>query len=75
MHKLVFYGGHGHTEVIWETEEEAAVKEAERVFGEALSKGGAAFRLSGGIETSERITEFDPQAQEIHVTFPVAGGD
>jgi len=74
MHKLVFYGGGGHTEVTWETEEEAAVKEAQRIFEEVLSKGGAAFRLTGGVETAERITEFDPEAQEIHLVFPVAGG-
>jgi len=43
MHKIVFYGGQGHTEVTWETEAEAAVKEAGRIFEEALSKGGAAF--------------------------------
>jgi len=74
MHKLTFYGGRGHTEVTWETQEEAAIKEAERIFEEALHRGGAAFRLSGGVETAERITEFDVEAQEIAVVFPVAGG-
>ena len=74
MHKLIFYGGKGHTEITWETEEAAAVREAQRIFEEALCKGGSAFRLSGGVDTAERITEFDPQAQEIAVVFPVAGG-
>jgi len=89
MHKLVFYGGKGHTDVTWETawrgrqgtaeaaevaEAEAAIEEAKRIFEEALSVGGAAFKVIGGVETSERITVFDPEASEIHIVFPMDAG-
>jgi len=81
MHKLVFYGGKGHTDVTWGTvaeaetaEAEAAIEEAKRIFEEALSVGGAAFKVIGGVETSERITVFDPEASEIHIVFPMDAG-
>lgn len=74
MGKLKFYGGQGHTEVTWDTEEDAAVKEAERIFKEALAQGGAAFKLDNGVDAAERLYDFAPDAEEIAVIFPVAGG-
>jgi len=74
MGKLLFYGGMGHTEVTWDIAAEAAVKEAERIFDEALEKGGAAFVVDGGLDDARRITEFEPGAAEIAVLFPMAGG-
>lgn len=74
MGKLLFYGGMGHETVTWATEAEAAVKEAERIFDEALAAGGAAFVVDGGVDNARRITEFEPGAGEVAVLFPMAGG-
>lgn len=74
MGKLMLYGGKGHQTATWEVGEAEAVKEAERIFKEALEKGGAAFVLDQGVEGAHRIETFEETAQEIAVIFPVAGG-
>ena len=71
---MLFYGGTGHETVTWDTEAEAAVKEATRIFDEALAVGGAAFVVDGGVDKARRITEFEPRAGEISLLFPMEGG-
>ncbi len=54
-------------------EAEEAVREAERIFQEALRNGAAAFRVSTGTPAT-RIDRFDPKADQIVVVPRVAGG-
>lgn len=51
----------------------AAVKEAERIFQEQLERGGAAFRVDTG-RPAQRISTFDPRAEQIVVVPRIAGG-
>ena len=74
MGKLVFYGSMGHATLTWEIGEVETVREAERVFQEALEKGGAAFVLDQGLDKARRIETFEPAAAEISIVAPMAGG-
>jgi hypothetical protein len=51
----------------------AAVREAERLFEEARSRGATGFRVIPG-QPAERIEHFDPEAEQIIVVPQVAGG-
>jgi hypothetical protein len=59
--------------VAGETEQVAAVAEAERIFREERARGATAFRVLGG-EAAERIDEFDPTAEQIVIVPRIAGG-
>jgi hypothetical protein len=51
----------------------AAVREAERLFEEARSRGATGFKVSPG-QPAERIDRFDPDAEQIIMVPQVAGG-
>jgi len=53
------------------------VKEAERIFKEKMNEPTTRYAYKvprGGTGVAERISEFDPQAQEIYVIAPMVGG-
>lgn len=54
-------------------EAEEAVREAERIFEEALRKGATAFRVAPSSPTT-RLDRFDPEADQIVVVPRVVGG-
>jgi hypothetical protein len=54
-------------------EAQAAVREAERIFAAERKRGATAFRVAPGAQP-ERIDALDPQADEIIVIPPMAGG-
>jgi len=54
-------------------EAEAAVREAERIFGEERARGATAFRVMPG-QLGEKIDTFDPNAEQIIMVPRVAGG-
>ncbi len=54
-------------------EAQAAVKEAERIFQEALRNGATAFRVAPGAPAT-RLDRFDPEADQVVVVPRVAGG-
>jgi hypothetical protein len=56
-----------------ETEQLAAVREAERIFREERARGATAFRVVAG-EPATRIDEFDPTAEQIVIVPRIAGG-
>ena len=78
---LRILNGSGDTSVSWDPqglahadpEAKAAVKEAERLFAKARSQGAVAFRMNGD-EPATKLTEFDPNAQEILVVPAMVGG-
>ena len=51
----------------------AAVREAERIFAQERRRGAVAFRVVPGA-AAERIEALDPQAEEIIMLPPIAGG-
>jgi hypothetical protein len=56
-----------------DTEQLAAVSEAERIFQEERARGATAFRVITG-QPAERIDEFDPAAEQIVMVPRIAGG-
>jgi hypothetical protein len=71
--KLIIPDKSGHSVVAYDTEAPETVIEAERLFREALDRGGAAFKIDkvGG---DVRITDWDPTAAEVIVIQPLIGG-
>jgi len=51
----------------------AAIREAERIFAQERARGATAFRVEAGKPT-ERIEQFDPQAEQIILVPRVIGG-
>ena len=58
---------------VGDTEAEAAVREAERIFNEARAKGATAVRVDTG-KAPVRIDEFDRTAEQIIMIPRVVGG-
>jgi hypothetical protein len=50
-----------------------AIREAERIFAQERARGATAFRVEVGKPT-ERIEQFDPQAEQIILVPRVIGG-
>ena len=71
----------GDDRLIWSAEEalagdaqaQAALHEAERIFAKERARGATAFRVEPG-KPSERVEQFDPQAQQIVMVPRVVGG-
>jgi hypothetical protein len=51
----------------------AAVAEAERIFRRARASGAVAFSVAPG-KPAQRISEFDPDADEVLIVPPMVGG-
>jgi len=81
MGKLRILSFKGDRTVMWDQrraetgdpEAEQAVREAERIFQEALRNGATAFRVSAG-SPATKLDRFDPEADQIVVVPRVAGG-
>ena len=73
VHKLSIMNRTGHSVVTWDTEAEAAIAEAERVFQEHRAKGYSAFKQEAG-EMVGPIQDFDREADEILLVPNIVGG-
>ena len=81
MSRLRVISAEGDRTVVWDREKVeagdpeaiAAVKEAERIFNEARSRGGVAFKVKAN-EPGERIDTFDEKAEQIIVVPRMVGG-
>jgi hypothetical protein len=81
MAKMRVLSARGDTIVEWDgrkvetgdAEALAAVREAERIFGEQRARGATAFKVAPD-RPAERINEFDRTAEQIVVVPRVAGG-
>lgn len=81
MAKMRVLSARGDTIVEWDgrkveagdAEALAAVLEAERIFEEQRARGATAFKVEPN-RPAERISEFDPRAEQIVVVPRVAGG-
>jgi hypothetical protein len=58
---------------IGDPEAMAAIREAERIFEQENAKGATAFRVESG-KPVQRISQFDPQAEQIVMVPRVVGG-
>ena len=56
-----------------DTETNAAIREAERIFARERARGATAYRLEAG-KPVERLEQFDPQASQIIMVPRVVGG-
>jgi len=82
MAKMRILSSLGDSVVEWDTEKategdveaQKAVKEAERIFKEARSRGATAFKVDAPDKPAERIDKFDKNAEQIIVVPRVAGG-
>jgi hypothetical protein len=66
----------GDTAVTWDIDDETAVRAAEAIFEREAAQSKMAFARPMGapVEEAERITSFDPGAQEIIWVRPIQGG-
>ena len=64
---------YGDKRVEWSTADKIAKKKAKQLFDEKLGKKWIAYRVNKG-KDPEMITKFDPKADTIIITPPVAGG-
>jgi hypothetical protein len=58
---------------VGDAEAMAAIREAERIFAQERARGATAFRVEAGKPT-ERIEQFDAQAEQIILVPRVIGG-
>jgi hypothetical protein len=56
-----------------DSEANAAIREAERIFAHERAWGATAFRVEAG-KPAERLEQFDPQAEQIILVPRVVGG-
>lgn len=73
MGRLRILNFQGDRTVTWKTTEDAAVREAERIFEEQRRRGATAFKTDAGTEPV-KLERFDPAAEEIVMVPRVAGG-
>jgi len=64
----------GDLKLIWDPENEDEVELAQKQFDEAKEKGFLAFKVKKDGETGKQIKKFDPDAEKIIMTPPIAGG-
>jgi hypothetical protein len=65
----------GDTKIIWDPENEAEVESARRTFSDLVgARRFLAFRVAGEGRKGEQIREFDPDAEKLVITPPMAGG-
>jgi hypothetical protein len=81
MATLRILNGSGDRQITWSTgdldsgdsEAQAAVREAQRIFERERQRGGVAFRIRPGAP-AQRIDAFDPRAEETLMLPPLVGG-
>lgn len=66
----------GDSMVTWSLEDTETLERATKLFDAELAKGSLAFSIppGGRDRDAERVTRFDPRADEIVWVRPVAGG-
>ena len=73
-HVLSIMGRSGDVKVAWETEEAAAVAEAERMFALHAAKGYTAFEIDPVTKESSRVDAFNPEALNTVMVPQIQGG-
>lgn len=74
MSSLCVMGPSGDTKTIWDKNKPDEVAAARQQFNTLRQKGYLAFRVQPGGKPGEQVFEFDPNAEQIILSPPVAGG-
>jgi len=74
MGKMNRLGPQGDTKVVWDSENKDEVALAKKQFDEAMDKDFTAYRVKKGGKNSMKMTEFDPDAEQIILVPVVEGG-
>lgn len=64
----------GDTKIIWDTDNDQEVENAESTFDDLVGKGFAAFKVRGRGDKGEQIREFNADAGKLILVPPMAGG-
>jgi hypothetical protein len=64
----------GDTKTIWDADNADEVEVARETFNKLKRKGYLAYRVKENGKKGEIITEFDPSAQKLIMSPPMAGG-
>ena len=64
----------GHSKIDWDPSDPESVSDAEQMFDDLTEKGYAAFRIKYEASQGEQIKDFDPDAHELIMVPPLAGG-
>lgn len=64
----------GHSKIEWDPDDPESVENARKMFDDLLEKGYAAFRVKYVADKGENVKEFDPEAHELLMVPPMAGG-
>ena len=66
--------GAGHLKVTWDADNEQEVAAARKQFDDCVAKGFAALEVRKFGKPGERIHTFDPHAEAVILSAPIAGG-
>jgi hypothetical protein len=77
--KLLVMDKSGHTEVDWDVADPESVEKAKTVFQHSVLEGYYAYAVNAtpdkaGQRKGRHITAFEPDAEKIVITPPMAGG-
>lgn len=64
----------GDTKIMWDSANDPEVANARRTFDELRSKGYLVYKTDKKGEKAERMTVFDPTAERLIASAPLAGG-
>lgn len=74
MGELAIMGRQGDLPVAWDKTKPEQVETARRMFKDLRAKGYLAFTVNKEQARDQQITEFDPEAEKIILSPPLAGG-
>lgn len=72
--EMAIMGIAGDTKVMWDSANEDEVENARRTFKDLRKKGYLAYKVTKNGDKAEMLTEFDPKAERIILSPPLAGG-
>jgi len=64
----------GDRRIVWRKKSIPEIEEAKKEFRKAIIDGHIAFKVDNGGSKGEKLTEFDPTAEEIILVPPMVGG-
>lgn len=64
----------GDTKIIWDSDNQDEVANARRTFKDLKAKRYLSYRVGEGGKKGSLISEFDPEAEKMILTPPLAGG-
>lgn len=72
--ELRILGAKGDTKIIWDSDNDDEVENAEQTFDDLIGKGFAAFKVRGKGDKGEQVKKFDASAGKLILVPQMAGG-